>query len=131
MTTTQATATGRRSLPIGEVAARTGLTVHTLRYYEGIGLLDRVERDAGGRRQFTERDLGWIDLLTRLRRTGMPIAEMVRYAELVREGPSTYGERLALLERHRGRIRAQLVDLDACLQVVDHKIEIYRGADVR
>ena len=131
MTTTQTAGTRQHGLPIGEVASRTGLTVHTLRYYEGIGLLDRVERDAGGRRQFTEDDLGWIELLTKLRRTGMPIAEMVRYAELVRQGPSTYDERLTLLERHRERVVAQAAELDACLRVVDHKIGIYRGADVR
>jgi DNA-binding transcriptional MerR regulator len=64
-------------MTIGDVAARTGLSVHTLRYYERIGLLDRVPRDGGGRRAFGPDDLGWLDLLTKLRRTGMPIADMV------------------------------------------------------
>ncbi len=113
------------TLTIGHAAARTGLSVHTLRYYEGIGLLDRVGRDAGGRRAFTDADLAWIDLLTKLRRTGMPIAEMVRYAELVRLGPATYPERLALLEAHRDRVRARLTELADCLEVVDYKISLY------
>ena len=127
MTTAQA---GPVTLAIGEVAARTGLTVHTLRYYEGIGLLDRIQRDSGGRRLFTEDDLGWIDLLTKLRRTGMPIAEMVEYADLVRRGPSTHPERIEVLQRHRARVQDQLEELSGCLRVVDYKIDRYRGADV-
>ena len=123
--------TTRTALAIGDVAARTGLSVHTLRYYEGIGLLDRVERDAGGRRVFTDADLDWINLLTKLRSTGMPVTEMVRYAELVRLGPTTFAERLALLERHRERMSERLADLTEararCLDVVDRKINLYRG----
>ena len=115
-------------MAIGDVAERTGLSVHTLRYYERIGLLDPVPRDSGGRRAFGADDLAWLTLLTKLRRTGMPIAEMVRYAELVRGGPATHPERLLLLQRHRDAVAARIAELADCLEVVDYKINLYQGA---
>ena len=73
------------SLTIAEAAERTGLSPHTLRYYERDGLLlSGVGRSASGHRRYTEEDLGWIEMLTRLRATGMPIRDVRRYAELVR-----------------------------------------------
>jgi DNA-binding transcriptional MerR regulator len=71
-------------LTISEVAGRTGLTRHTLRYYERDGLMLGVGRAGSGHRRYSERDLGWIELITKLRATGMPIGEVRRYAELVR-----------------------------------------------
>jgi DNA-binding transcriptional MerR regulator len=115
-------------MAIGDVAARTGLSVHTLRYYERIGLLDRVPRDGGGRRTFGPDDLAWLDLLTKLRRTGMSISDMVRYAELVRGGPATSPERLALLQQHRDAVAVRIAELTDCLGVIDYKISIYKGA---
>jgi DNA-binding transcriptional MerR regulator len=73
-------------MTIGEVAERTGLTRHTLRYYERDGLMLGVDRGGSGHRRYSERDLGWIELITKLRATGMPIREVRRYAELVRAG---------------------------------------------
>jgi len=73
-------------LTISEVAERTGLTRHTLRYYERDGLMLGVGRAGSGHRRYSERDLGWIELITKLRATGMPIREVRRYAELVRAG---------------------------------------------
>ena len=73
-------------LTIGEVAERTGLTRHTLRYYERDGLMLGVDRGGSGHRRYSEHDLGWIELITKLRATGMPIREVRRYAELVRAG---------------------------------------------
>ena len=71
---------------IGEAAEKCGLSQHTLRWYERIGLLGPVARDANGRRRFSDGDLDWLDLITRLRETGMPVSDMQRYAELVRSG---------------------------------------------
>ncbi|MGH3154755.1 MAG: MerR family transcriptional regulator [Streptosporangiaceae bacterium] len=71
---------------IGEVAAKCGLTQHTLRWYERIGLLGSIERGGDGRRRFTDGDLDWLSVLTKLRDTGMPVRDMQRYAELVRSG---------------------------------------------
>src|SRR6266536_356060 len=69
-----------------QVADRTGFSLDTLRYYERIGLLDGIARTPGGRRSFTDDDLGWLEVLRCLRDTGMPIAQMLRYAELCRTG---------------------------------------------
>ena len=80
-----------------EAARRSGFSLDTLRYYEKIGLLADVGRTAGGQRVFTDDDLGWLVLFRCLRDTGMPIAQMRRYAELARDGEHTADERQELL----------------------------------
>jgi DNA-binding transcriptional MerR regulator len=115
-------------LTIAEVAERTGLTRHTLRYYERDGLMLGVGRDDSGHRRYSERDLGWIELITKLRATGMPVREVRRYAELVRAGDGNSGERLALLRVHRERVRAQLHTMTAYLDAIDMKISYYAEA---
>jgi DNA-binding transcriptional MerR regulator len=113
------------SLSIREVAARTGLSTHTLRYYERVGLLTHVERGANGHRCYSDADLGWIDLLKRLRATGMSIADMKRYADFQREGDETFERRIALLEAHRVRVLRQLDVLQTNLGVIEYKIDYY------
>lgn len=115
-------------LMIGEVSARTGLSIDTLRWYEREGLLDQVPRDAAGRRQFDRRDLKRLVLLIRLRATGMPVAEMRRYAELLRSGPSTDLDRALLLEAHRDRVQAHIADLQRDLELINRKINSHRSA---
>ncbi len=112
---------------IGEVAVLTGLSQHTLRWYERIGLMNYIERDHSGQRRFTERDLGWLDLVGRLRSTGMTVADMVRYAELVRQGDSTIPERLSMFEKTREEALAKITELQETLAVLDRKIETYAG----
>ena len=114
------------SYPIAEAAARTALTPDTLRYYERDGLMLRpVERSATGHRRYTDGDLAWIDLITCLRGTGMPIREVRRYAELVREGAGTEQARLDLLRAHRQQVLAQLAEVQEHLGAIDRKIGIY------
>ncbi|WP_209716158.1 MerR family transcriptional regulator [Marmoricola sp. OAE513] len=116
------------SLTIAEAAEQTGLTAHTLRYYERDGLmLAAPDRSASGHRRYSERDLTWITLITRLRSTGMPIRDVRRYAALVRDGDGNELERLELLMAHRGRVEAQLAEVTANLRAIDHKIGIYEG----
>ena len=115
-------------LTISEVAERTGLSRHTLRYYERDGLMLTVDRAGSGHRRYSERDLGWIELITKLRATGMPIREVRRYAELVRAGDGNEDERLALLRAHRERVRAQLDAMAAYLGAIDMKISYYADA---
>jgi DNA-binding transcriptional MerR regulator len=115
-------------LTIAEVARRTGLTPHTLRYYERDGLMLGVDRASSGHRRYRESDLGWIELITKLRATGMPIREVRRYAELVRAGDGNEDERLALLRAHRERVRAQLDTTASYLDAIDVKIGYYAGA---
>ena len=117
------------SLTIAEAAGRTGLTADTLRYYERDGLmLASVLRSTSGHRRYSESDLSWITMITRLRATGMPIRDVRRYAELVRHGVGNEAERLDLLKAHRARVEAELVEVTAHLRAIDHKIGIYEGA---
>jgi DNA-binding transcriptional MerR regulator len=114
------------ALSISEAAIATGLTAHTLRYYERAGLmLDRVERAASTHRRYTDRDITWVQLLTKLRATGMPIRMIREYAELVRAGEGNERERLALLVAHREGVLTQLEEIRSNLAAIDHKIEIY------
>jgi DNA-binding transcriptional MerR regulator len=116
---------GQDGYTISEVVAVTGLTAHTLRWYERIGLMPHVDRSHTGQRRYSNRDLDWLDLVTKLRLTGMPVADMVRYAELVREGESTYAERQALLEATRRDVLARIAELHDTLAVLDRKISFY------
>lgn len=119
---------GQDRYTISEVVAFTGLTAHTLRWYERIGLMSNVDRSHTGQRRFTNRDLDWLAFVGKLRLTGMPVADMVRYAELVREGEHTFEARQELLERTRRDVRSRIAELQDTLAVLDHKIEFYAGA---
>ena len=114
------------ALTIAEAAERSGLTKDTLRYYEKDGLmLAPVDRSATGHRRYTDRDLTWIELITRLRATGMPIRDVRRYAELVRGGAGNEQERLDLLRAHRLQVLTQLAEVQEHLGAIDRKIGIY------
>jgi DNA-binding transcriptional MerR regulator len=112
-------------LTIADAAKASGVSVHTLRYYERAGLIDGVDRAASGHRRYSEDDLAWIEVLRCLRATGMPIRRIRRYAELVRVGEGNERERLALLEEHRAAVRAQLAQVQTHLAFVEKKIAIY------
>lgn len=122
---------GEDNYTISEVVALTGLTAHTLRWYERIGLMSHIDRSHTGQRRYNNRDLGWLDLVGKLRLTGMPVADMVRYAELVRAGEDTYGERHALLEATRRDVLGRIAELQDTLAVLDHKIGFYAEATGR
>ena len=118
----------RAGLSIAEAARRTGVSVHTLRYYERAGLVvTAVDRTTSGRRRYHQLDLDWIVICTRLRATGMPIRTIRRYAELVSAGPGNEQERLVLLEAHRAEVTARLARTREHLKLIDHKIAVYRG----
>jgi DNA-binding transcriptional MerR regulator len=115
---------------VGEVSAQTGLSAHTLRWYEQVGLLDPVGRDAAGRRRYGEHDLTRLRFLLKLRSTGMPVRDMVRYVELWRGGDRTAAERLGILVEHRERVLAQIDALTEDLKIIDYKIDLYSEAVV-
>ncbi|CAM5369224.1 hypothetical protein SSPIM334S_05665 [Streptomyces spiroverticillatus] len=119
---------GRDHYTISEVAQVTGLTAHTLRWYERIGLMPHVDRSHTGQRRFRNRDLDWLAFVGKLRLTGMPVADMVRYAELVREGEHTFEARQELLEATRRDVRARIAELQDTLAVLDYKIDLYADA---
>ncbi|MFI9587471.1 MerR family transcriptional regulator [Streptomyces sp. NPDC052236] len=116
---------GQDRYTISEVAALTGLTAHTLRWYERIGLMPHVDRSHTGQRRFTNRDLSWLRFVGKLRLTGMPVADMVRYAEMVRAGEHTFEARQELLKQTRRDVRSRIAELQDTLAVLDHKIEYY------
>ena len=109
---------------IGEAAEKCGLSQHTLRWYERIGLLAPIERGSDGRRRFSDRDLDWLSTITKLRATGMPVRDMQRYAERVRSGAGQ-AERLELLKRHREQVRRAIASQRECLKLLDAKITHY------
>ncbi|GAA4767169.1 MULTISPECIES: MerR family transcriptional regulator [Streptomyces] len=119
---------GRDRYTIGEVASLTGLTAHTLRWYERIGLMPHVDRSHTGQRRFSNRDLDWLAFVAKLRLTGMPVADMVAYAEMVRIGEETFDARRALLERTREDTAARIAELRDTLAVLDRKIAYYHDA---
>ena len=116
------------ALSISDAADATGLSAHTLRYYERAGLmLDPVERAPSSHRRYTEHEIRWVTLLTRMRATGMPIRRIREYADLVRAGDGNEAERLALLEAHRDSVLEQLDAMRSNLAAVEFKIALYRS----
>lgn len=116
---------GPTGLSIEAAAERTGVSRHTLRYYERIGLLPPVGRSASGHRRYSDDDLGWVVFLTLLRDTGMSIRDMQRFVGLTRDGDQTIPERVQLLVQHRAELLATLDRLTRHLGALDHKIGIY------
>jgi DNA-binding transcriptional MerR regulator len=116
-------------LSIGQVAERTGLSVHALRFYEREGILAHpVERESNGRRVYSDADVDWLILCTRLRASGMPLPAIRKYADLVRQGLGNEKDRLTLLREHRDRVLGQLAELEQCLGIISKKIEWYEEA---
>jgi len=111
-------------MTIGEMSGKAGLTPSTLRYYENKGLL-RVSRDGGGRRDYGEGDIAWVQFLRRLKETGMPLKDIRRYAELRYAGEATMPERLEMLRRHREYVLDQRRRWEEYLHNLDGKIALY------
>ncbi|WP_037686506.1 MerR family transcriptional regulator [Streptomyces durhamensis] len=113
-------------LSIGEVAERSGLSVHALRFYEREGLFaNPVRRLSNGRRIYHEEDLEWLAICTKLRSSGMPLAMIRQYIELVRQGPGNEHERLELLRRHESHVEGRIRELQESLAVMRYKVRIY------
>lgn len=113
-------------LSIGQVAEKTGLSIHTLRFYEREGILPiPVTRDSAGRRVYTDNDVEWLTMCTNLRATGMPLARIREYTGLVRHGAGNEQSRLEVLYEHRERVQAQMRQLEACMELITYKIGYY------
>lgn len=114
------------SLSIGQVAERTGLSVHTLRFYEREGILaDPIRRGSGGRRLYSEDDVDWLAVCIILRGSGMPLPVLRQYTDLVRQGTGNEKERLALLRKHQDDVTAQIAELTRCLDLIRFKAGVY------
>jgi DNA-binding transcriptional MerR regulator len=112
-------------LSIGQVAERTGMSVHALRFYEREGILHPVRRGSGGRRVYSDEDVEWLAVCSSLRASGMPLAAIRRYAELVRQGPGNEKDRLTLLLQHQQHVTSQIGQLSECLDMIRYKVGVY------
>src|SRR6266550_1510695 len=108
-----------KTLRIGDIASRTGRSIHTIRWYEAQGLIPGVARDGGRRRVYTEFHIGWLDLMERLRLTGMSVAQMRQYTALVKIGDAAVERRRALLAAHRARAQDTIARWTNALMLID------------
>ncbi|MFE6169258.1 MerR family transcriptional regulator [Viridibacillus arvi] len=115
-----------KTLSIQNISAITGLSTYTLRYYENIGLLNGIERDANGYRKYSMEDISCIDFLIKLRNTDMPISEIKEFSELRRQGNSTVTKRWELLEVHQANVVNQIKELENNLTKISEKITHYK-----
>ena len=114
------------AVSISEAAELTGLSTHTLRYYERAGLmLGGVDRASSSHRRYSPGDITWVLFLTKLRSTAMPIAKVREYVDLVRLGDDSFAARLELLRAHRETVVAQLDEITTSLAAIDKKIDLY------
>lgn len=113
---------------IGQVAAKTGLTVHTLRYYEKEGLLPFVRKSSSGLRMFSDNDLGWLSMIECLKETGMPLKGIKQYIDWFREGDSTLPQRLEMFKQQEVKVLAQIALFEKYLQKIRYKVNLYEEA---
>jgi DNA-binding transcriptional MerR regulator len=111
---------------IQQVTKMTGLSSHTLRYYERISLIRTIGREDNGYRYYSDKDVEWLQFLIRLRETGMPIQDMLRFSELRYLGDETIAERRRMLENHNQQIRAQIDQLIVNLKALNEKTDYYK-----
>ena len=114
-----------RRFRIGELAALTGRSVHTIRWYEAQGLLPLVPRE-GRQRIYSRRHLEWLELMEHLRRSGMSVAELRDYTRLAQQGGATLAPTLAVLTAHRTLVEEKLAQWEQALRIIDGKIAFYR-----
>ena len=110
---------------IQDVSNKTGLSTHTLRYYEKEGLISGVERSQGGFRQYTDEDLERLGLIRCLKNTGMSIQEIARFVKLTHEGDHTLEERVELLREHRERVLERMAEMQEHLDKVTWKLNFF------
>lgn len=116
-------------LTIGKMAQQCGLTSHTLRYYERIGLIQSVARGADGHHRYSVQDIAWVSFITRLKATGMPISRMLEFAAFRRDGDHTVSARRAMLEAHMDNVRSHIRELESCLAALQDKVSDYRSVE--
>ena len=112
---------------IQEVCRKTGLTAHTLRYYEKEGLLTGVARSAGGFRQYSDEDMEWLGLICCLKNTGMPLQEIARFVQLAHQGDRTLEERVELLKEHQEKLIARMEEMQKYLEKITWKVNFFSG----
>ncbi|WDV47355.1 MerR family transcriptional regulator [Clostridiaceae bacterium M8S5] len=112
---------------IKDVAKLTNLSGYTIRYYENAGIIPPVKRDKNGVRIFTEENVFWLNLVTCLKRTKMPVNDIKKIVQLSQEGKHTIPERKEILKNHRKNIELQIEELEYSKNKIDQKIDFYNG----
>jgi len=111
-----------------EVVQRSGLNEHTLRYYERIGLLDRVKRDSSsGHRRYTTENVQNIETLACLRTTGMSIDDMRKYFALLKDGRAAADQQLALFEGQKKALEQELAQKQEHLRYLEQKVVFWKA----
>ena len=110
---------------IQEACNKSGLSAHTLRYYEKEGLLTNVKRSPGGFRQYSDEDLEWLGLIRCLKNAGMPLQEIARFVDLAHKGDVTLGERVELLKEHRVKMQARMEEMKQYLDKITWKVNYF------
>ncbi len=110
---------------IQDVSKKTGLSAHTLRYYEKEGLITGVERTPGGFRQYSDEDLEGLGLICCLKNTGMSLQEIARFVELTHQGDHTLKERVELLREHRENVLERVSEMQRYLDKVTWKLNYF------
>lgn len=113
---------------IAEVSEKFGLSVDTLRYYERVGLIPPVNRNAGGIRDYNELDLRRVDFIKCMRGAGLPVEVLIEYVALVQQGDKTIDARKDILIEQRDLVAARLEEMQKTLELLNHKIEVYEQA---
>lgn len=113
---------------IGEVAKKMGISTHTLRYYDKMGLLPFVERDAVGSRVFKEKDFLMLNTIHCLKKTGMDLKEIKQYIDWCDQGMETVEDRHKLFLDKRKAVLAEIKELEKTLETIDYKCDFYENA---
>ena len=115
-------------MKISQFATRVGVSDHTIRYYERIGVLKPIKRDTSGYREFGEADILWMEFVLRLKNTGMPIEGIIEYARLRDQGDSTKQARVRILEAHEKKVAEEIAEKKLHLKKIQEKIETYKSS---
>lgn len=115
-------------MKIAEVSKRYGISADTLRYYERIGLIPRVNRNGSGIRDYGEIDLRRVEFIKCMRSAGLPVEVLIEYIGLVLQGDQTIQSRKEILKEQRQQLAARMEEMQNTLDLLDHKIEVYENA---
>lgn len=110
---------------IGQIAEKTNLSIHTLRFYEKEGLVPFIKRNASGYRLYEEEHINWIRFLNCLRETGMPIAKMKNFVSLTLKGDESEEQQIKMLVEQRRFIENQVNTLVSYMNMINKKIDMY------
>lgn len=115
---------------ISEVSEKYQISSSTLRYYERIGLLPNIPRQANGNRYFTDQLLNWLEMIICLRHSGVPIEKLIEYAKLIQKGDDTIATREALLREQLAELYQKRTNLQRSIQRLEDKIALYESGEI-